>query len=434
MSLYIDSNLHVGNGPHPSAGQLPAQFSEITNQAPRPSKRAAAAAQPPAAPEAAQQQQQQPIASVPLPRSALASSSARHDSQFPVLSHQFNAPVPPSQLPAQQPSAAPTTPTAEMVSTFNSLVSQMQSLMIQWQQCYPQQRLPPFDQPAGATDAEVSRLMAQVGQLQGHLQMPPPPAPYYTTADSSAPYRSAGPISAPPAPQPFGEEQQDAYCSRVTGGGAYQPGPRNAARGVAMPNEPSQCTLTLVEFKRARLKKFVSDTFVQPGQYVIVEGDRGVDCGLVVLCCFKRADGTLQNVSALQDYKISEVMRIKTEMGRVKRIASKDDVDILHGEIASLERQALRTCREIAARMNLPMEIIDCEYQFDRRKVSFYFEAPVSVDFRELNTELFRLFGVRIWLENVNSKVKNVVPEGALSYADKVNFTKNGLRPPRRTQ
>ena len=201
-----------------------------------------------------------------------------------------------------------------------------------------------------------------------------------------------------------------------------------------MENEPSECVLTLVEFKRARLKKFVALEFIQPGQYVIVEGDRGLDCGLVVLCCFKHHDGTVTNVSALQDYKTNEVLRFKTEIGRVQRVATKDDVDLLHGEIASIERQALQTCREVSARMNLPMEIIDCEYQFDKKKVSFYFEAPVSVDFRELNTELFRLFGVRIWLENVNAKVKNVVPEGALSYADKANFTKNGLRPPRRIQ
>lgn len=82
--------------------------------------------------------------------------------------------------------------------------------------------------------------------------------------------------------------------------------------------------------------------------------------------------------------------------------------------------------------MNLNMEIVDCEFQFDRKKVTFYFDSQESIDFRELTKDLFRVFGSRIWLENINSKVKNVVPEGALSHADKVMYAERGLRAPRR--
>ena len=517
MSLYVDSNLPSNNGPYSSGmsrsaqpfgtGSTP-QFSEITNQVPRPSKRAAAAAPPKdsnsstlAAGVAP------PVHTVPLPRStqqqyasatAQPQSPTRSDSQFPVLSQPYTANQPPLHQhysssssyagapppPPPQPQQTVAAPSAEMVATFNALVGQMQTLMQQWTLCFPAQQLPAFDQPpvsAGTgnpADDMMANLIAQVGHLQGqlppqhqqaphhHRQQPQYRAPQQVAAvdlDDANPYRSVSAqqthqqyenVYQPTTQQqdlvytqtpPAHQQQHQQLLAPATFSRTHQfppqgqqqrevRGPRISARGAVMENEPSECVLTLVEFKRARLKKFVALEFIQPGQYVIVEGDRGLDCGLVVLCCFKHHDGTVTNVSALQDYKTNEVLRFKTEIGRVQRVATKDDVDLLHGEIASIERQALQTCREVSARMNLPMEIIDCEYQFDKKKVSFYFEAPVSVDFRELNTELFRLFGVRIWLENVNAKVKNVVPEGALSYADKANFTKNGLRPPRRIQ
>jgi cell fate regulator YaaT (PSP1 superfamily) len=36
------------------------------------------------------------------------------------------------------------------------------------------------------------------------------------------------------------------------------------------------------------------------------------------------------------------------------------------------------------------MEVIDAEYQWDRRKLTFYFIAEKRIDFRELVRELFR--------------------------------------------
>lgn len=191
----------------------------------------------------------------------------------------------------------------------------------------------------------------------------------------------------------------------------------------------SNCFIVLVEFKCQRVKRCESDEFIVPGQYAIVQGDRGYDCGVVNQCsewcaekgCFTREeslDGTVVNV-----------IRMKSDIGRVLRVATEEEVERLFGEIARNENLALKTCREIVTRMALEMDVVDCEYQFDQQKISFYYEASHSIDFRQLNSELYRIFGVRIWLQNVNSAVKNVVPTGAMSKDDKAQYQRSGLRP-----
>jgi len=63
------------------------------------------------------------------------------------------------------------------------------------------------------------------------------------------------------------------------------------------------------------------------------------------------------------------------------------------------------------------MEVVDAEYQWDRRKLTFYFVADKRIDFRELVRELFRyvrssfpgfpyspfhrLYKTRIWMASL---------------------------------
>lgn len=53
----------------------------------------------------------------------------------------------------------------------------------------------------------------------------------------------------------------------------------------------------------------------------------------------------------------------------------------------------------------LPMTILDAEYQFDRHKLTYYFEADRRIDFRELVSELFSLYKTRIWMQQVDTSV-----------------------------
>lgn len=65
------------------------------------------------------------------------------------------------------------------------------------------------------------------------------------------------------------------------------------------------------------------------------------------------------------------------------------------------EQEALVICREKAAQRGMPMQIVDAEYQWDRRKLTFYFKADKRIDFRDLTKENFRIFKSRIWMAMV---------------------------------
>nr|ODO02298.1 hypothetical protein L204_01031 [Cryptococcus depauperatus CBS 7855] len=66
------------------------------------------------------------------------------------------------------------------------------------------------------------------------------------------------------------------------------------------------------------------------------------------------------------------------------------------------EYDAMMICREKVTQKGLPMQIVDAEYQWDRRKLTFYFKADKRVDFRDLTKENFRIFKSRIWMSMVS--------------------------------
>lgn len=63
----------------------------------------------------------------------------------------------------------------------------------------------------------------------------------------------------------------------------------------------------------------------------------------------------------------------------------------------------LQTIREKATERGYPMTVLDAEYQFDRHKLTFYFEADRRIDFRELVSELFSQYKTRIWMQQVDT-------------------------------
>jgi hypothetical protein len=51
------------------------------------------------------------------------------------------------------------------------------------------------------------------------------------------------------------------------------------------------------------------------------------------------------------------------------------------------------------------MGVLDAEYQYDRHKLTFYFEADRRIDFREMVSELFSQYKTRIWMQQVDTSV-----------------------------
>ena len=83
------------------------------------------------------------------------------------------------------------------------------------------------------------------------------------------------------------------------------------------------------------------------------------------------------------------------------RVMTQEDM-VSYEEIKQMEVQGYKDCLELIRQHNLQMNLIQCKYTFDRRKVTFYYTAPERVDFRNLLKDLTRVFKrVRIDLKHI---------------------------------
>lgn len=143
----------------------------------------------------------------------------------------------------------------------------------------------------------------------------------------------------------------------------------------------------LVEFKRKRTLQFESPYYVAVGEHVVVGGDRGEDIGLVTHSWphGQRSDPhrPIANLG----------------LGKVLRVANVLEISQLQGVQTELEMRAVELAQEKAAEHQLPMRIVDAEYQFDRKKLTFYYQSQHRLDFRELVRDLYKSFRARIWME-----------------------------------
>ena len=53
---------------------------------------------------------------------------------------------------------------------------------------------------------------------------------------------------------------------------------------------------------------------------------------------------------------------------------------------------------------NLNLIVLDAEYQFDRQKLTVYYDAPGKTEFKKFITALYSTFKVRIMLEQREKK------------------------------
>lgn len=124
------------------------------------------------------------------------------------------------------------------------------------------------------------------------------------------------------------------------------------------------------------------DLILLPGEMVVVETARGVECGEVV-----RANRETPTADGKQ---IKPVLRKATSEDR-RRVE----------ENAAKEREAMRICQERIAANGLEMKLVDAEYSFDNSKILFNFTAEGRVDFRNLVKELAGVFHTRIELHQI---------------------------------
>lgn len=124
------------------------------------------------------------------------------------------------------------------------------------------------------------------------------------------------------------------------------------------------------------------DIDIDVNERVIVETDRGIECGRVILGA--------RELSEAYDNPLKKIIRK----------ASPEDICTCE-ENYKKEKEAYDICKSKIIELGLPMKLISAEYTFDKAKVLFYFTAECRVDFRELVKILASIFRVRIELRQV---------------------------------
>ena len=151
--------------------------------------------------------------------------------------------------------------------------------------------------------------------------------------------------------------------------------------------------LVEVAFKGNRKEFFFweSDDAPPRATAVIVDADRGEDLGRV-----HAVGAEAEQRSA----KVPHGLFGAPATRPVKRIASADDVR-RHAEIRASDDDARRKAMERVKANALVMKMTDAEWQWDRKKLTFYFTAEKRVDFRTLVRELASMFRTRIELKQI---------------------------------
>jgi len=148
-----------------------------------------------------------------------------------------------------------------------------------------------------------------------------------------------------------------------------------------------------VAFKGNRKEFFAWDGAEPPPLRapVIVEADRGEDLGRVHAVgelAVKRSRGTPHGLGDAAPSK------------HARRLATSDDVR-RETELRGQDEEARRRAADRVRANGLAMKLTDAEWQWDRKKLTFYFTADKRVDFRVLVRELAAIFRTRIELKQI---------------------------------
>ncbi|HEX8726308.1 MAG TPA: regulatory iron-sulfur-containing complex subunit RicT [Gemmatimonadaceae bacterium] len=148
-----------------------------------------------------------------------------------------------------------------------------------------------------------------------------------------------------------------------------------------------------VAFKGNRKDFFIweQDELPPVNAAVIVEADRGEDIGHVHAVGERAAT---RNAGTSHGYGAGLPAR------RARRAASDEDM-VRFRQVREQDEDARRRAMERVKANNLGMKVSDAEWQWDRKKLTFYFTAEKRVDFRTLVRELASTFRTRIELKQI---------------------------------
>ncbi|OQS54436.1 hypothetical protein EHP00_1327 [Ecytonucleospora hepatopenaei] len=91
-----------------------------------------------------------------------------------------------------------------------------------------------------------------------------------------------------------------------------------------------------------------------------------------------------------------------SEQKKFLRYATEEEIATLLHDRKESERNSLVYLNHIKDVYCIDMEITKCEYQYDCKRITFYYKSTKRIDFRELVKELFKHFKIRIWMCSEN--------------------------------
>lgn len=272
---------------------------------------------------------------------------------------------------------------------------------------------------SGLLSTQSAQHSQHAGGIGGGLD--PASAPMFYPSSAFHPQATSSPLLGPSGNGTFGA----IYSASTPGPGPHELG--ELGKGVPLRSLSKNCKLYIVEFKGARKDLFyfiMGDGMevVRKGDMVIVEADRGKDLGKVIddeimveevvefqqrqleialEAAANKADAGAK-MSGGGGGNAASISRMTKEI-HPKRIYGKatiHDTQLLQQKIQD-ENKALSLCRSKALQRGLKMEIQYAEWQWDRRKLTFFFVADKRIDFRDLVKDLFRTWKTRIWMCSV---------------------------------
>ncbi len=139
------------------------------------------------------------------------------------------------------------------------------------------------------------------------------------------------------------------------------------------------------------------DIEVKHGQYVIVNTEKGEEA--------VRVFAVSPQISAVWE-------KYKPETLTLVRVLKQEEFAELD-KLRDDANEAYKICKKLIEEQNLVMNLIECRYTFDRKKLSFYYTAPDRVDFRNLLKELTQVFKrVRIDLRHIGVRDETSLCQG----------------------
>ncbi|MEP6620618.1 MAG: regulatory iron-sulfur-containing complex subunit RicT [bacterium] len=148
-----------------------------------------------------------------------------------------------------------------------------------------------------------------------------------------------------------------------------------------------------IAFKGNRKEFFLweSDELPPRAAAVIVDADRGEDLGRV---------HAIGEEAERRSAKVPHGLFGAPPSRIVKRVATAEELR-RHEEVREGDEDARRKAMDRVKANALVMKLTDAEWQWDRKKLTFYFTAEKRVDFRTLVRELASMFRTRIELKQI---------------------------------